>query len=130
MKVIRTAYICKNCEAVYADEPTTECDCMEGEEDQSFYRGVIEYDTAHVTHPRPRSSCKSQIRRKDENADKDNNLGGLSLLVICLFRGRENGGKGPAQSERPQNNSKQRWYILNSILLAISGMATSDRLQI
>ena len=37
----RTAYICKNCEAVYADEPVSSCDCMS--EAGGFYEGSIRY---------------------------------------------------------------------------------------
>lgn len=40
-KVKRKAFICKNCEGVYADQPVTQCDCLEGA--QEFYEGVILY---------------------------------------------------------------------------------------
>lgn len=45
MKIIRTAYICKHCEGVYADSPVSQCDCMEGS-GSDFYVGTITYEAA------------------------------------------------------------------------------------
>jgi len=43
--VTRKAYICKNCEYVYADAPVTECDCHVGGEHE-YYEGTITYQKA------------------------------------------------------------------------------------
>ncbi len=38
----RKAYICKNCECVYADEPVTACDCMPDKNE--YWVGHIDYE--------------------------------------------------------------------------------------
>ena len=44
MKLIRRkAYVCVYCEGVYADEPVTSCDCVNGP--PSFHEGEITYFT-------------------------------------------------------------------------------------
>jgi len=43
-KVTRKAYVCKHCNGIYADDPVSQCDCMEGT-GQDFYVGVLEYQT-------------------------------------------------------------------------------------
>lgn len=48
----RKAYICKNCECVYADEPVTACDCMPDKEE--YWIGYLEY-----------------IKDQDKDADED-----------------------------------------------------------
>jgi hypothetical protein len=53
--VRRDAFICKYCEGVYADEPVTQCDCMDhiGLEPPHFLKGEIRYKTPLPRPDRP-----------------------------------------------------------------------------
>lgn len=64
----RMAYICKHCEGVYADQPVTQCDCLNGT-GADFYEGTITYQKGEY-------SCCGSFER-DENT-----AGGL----ICCGR--------------------------------------------
>ncbi len=45
IRIVRDVYICKFCDGIYADEPVTECDCMEAPDrsPNNFYKSKIEY---------------------------------------------------------------------------------------
>lgn len=42
-QITRKAYICKSCEGVITDAPTTQCDCMEEHSKGPFIEGVVIY---------------------------------------------------------------------------------------
>lgn len=48
-EIERLAFICVHCEAVYADAPVTQCDCMLGSR-HDFIEGVIKYILPHKDH--------------------------------------------------------------------------------
>jgi len=49
--VRRKAFICVHCDGVYADQPVSQCDCMEGT-GADFIEGVIEYRKANTHNAR------------------------------------------------------------------------------
>lgn len=51
--VTRDAHVCKNCEAVYSDEPVTQCDCAVDHRGKDFYVGEIRYFKSDAETPQP-----------------------------------------------------------------------------